>query len=64
MQALICGYEVEKSPEEKVREFYEYLESEYRKSLLNKDASKYHLAIVTLQRVLNDLGIIIDGVNA
>jgi DNA integrity scanning protein DisA with diadenylate cyclase activity len=64
MQALICGYEVEKSPEEKVCEFFDYLETQYRENLLNRDASKYHLAIVTLKRVLNDLGIKIAGVNA
>jgi DNA integrity scanning protein DisA with diadenylate cyclase activity len=64
MQALICGYEEEKSPEEKVCEFFDYLETQYRENLLNRDASKYHLAIVTLKRVLNDLGIKIAGVNA
>jgi DNA integrity scanning protein DisA with diadenylate cyclase activity len=64
MQALICGYEVEKTPEEKVCEFFDYLETQYRENLLNRDASKYHLAIVTLKRVLNDLGIKIAGVNA
>ncbi|MFL6560205.1 MAG: DUF1642 domain-containing protein [Bacillus sp. (in: firmicutes)] len=64
MEALICGYEVEKSPEEKVREFYEYLEAQYRENLHNETASKYHLAVVTLKRVLSDLGILIVGVNA
>jgi DNA integrity scanning protein DisA with diadenylate cyclase activity len=64
MEALICGYVVEKSPEEKVCEFFDYLETQYRENLLNRDASKYHLAIVTLKRVLNDLGIKIAGVNA
>jgi hypothetical protein len=64
MSALVNGYEIEKTPEEKVCEFFDYLETQYRENLLNRDASKYHLAIVTLKRVLNDLGIKIAGVNA
>jgi DNA integrity scanning protein DisA with diadenylate cyclase activity len=64
MEALICGYEVEKTPEEKVREYYDYLEKCYNGNLHNKEASKYHLALVTVRRTLNDLGIKISGVNA
>ena len=56
MEALICGYEVEKTPEEKVREFY------------TEDTSEIHyeeqLRRWTIRRTLDLLGIKIAGVNA
>ena len=50
MEALICGYEVEKSPEEKVREYY---------NVLITANPKY-----AVQHTLDLLGIKVKGVNA
>ncbi|MDR7001634.1 hypothetical protein [Neobacillus niacini] len=50
MEALICGYQIEKSPEDKVREYYENL---------------YYAAEKTcVEHTLDLLGIKIAGVNA
>ena len=63
MEALICGYQIEKTPEEKVREFYNYLTECYEANLYNDDAKKYHFARSTLRTTLHKLGIKIEGVN-
>ena len=65
MEALICGYEVEKSAEEKVREFYGHLTEEIRLNYHNSVAqNKYQFAAFTVKATLNRLGIKIEGVNA
>jgi DNA integrity scanning protein DisA with diadenylate cyclase activity len=70
MEALICGYEVEKSPEEKVREYYEYVKSE-RESLqgystleIRQQSAKYRTTELAIENTLDLLGIKIAGVNA
>jgi hypothetical protein len=63
-KALVNGYEVEKTPEEKVCQYFDYLEKRYNENLHDRDAGKYHLALVSVKRTLNDLGIKIEGVNA
>jgi hypothetical protein len=58
MEALICGYEVEKSPEEQVREYYE---THCRFKTLTPHQAGIAVGIcATLKR----LGITIEGVNA
>jgi DNA integrity scanning protein DisA with diadenylate cyclase activity len=65
MEVLICGYEVEKSPEEKVREFYKNLTEEIRSNPHNYVAqNKYQFAAFVVKATLNRLGIKIEGVNA
>jgi hypothetical protein len=64
MEALICGYEVEKTPEENVREYWKGVMTRW--SLDNNDPmERYyegsHDAIIT---VLGILGIKIPGVNS
>jgi hypothetical protein len=70
MEALICGYQIEKSPEEKVHEYYERINAE-RKSLQNyasinnlRQAERYMLIERTIKLTLELLGIKIAGVNA
>ncbi|MFD3198869.1 hypothetical protein [Bacillus sp. LR_5] len=61
--ALVNGYEVEKTPEEKVRDFYESFNTGF-----GTFHSETHFRFEEYQRVikttLNFLGIKIDGVNA
>jgi DNA integrity scanning protein DisA with diadenylate cyclase activity len=70
MEALICGYEVEKSPEEKVRDYYEYVKSEretlqgYSTEGLRQHADRYRSAELAIRNTLDLLGIKIAGVNA
>jgi DNA integrity scanning protein DisA with diadenylate cyclase activity len=69
MEALICGYEVEKSPEEKVAEYYEYVKSE-RESLqgystleIRQQSEKYRTTELAIKNTLDLLGVTIAGVN-
>lgn len=61
---LINGYEVDKTPEEKVREYYEKLCDGYDRAQFNEDEGKYLLMKRAVRRTLDDLGIKIEGVNA
>lgn len=56
MQALVNGYEVEKSPEEKLRESYE----KFREAMVY---SYEHGIADGIRRALNTLGITIEGIN-
>ncbi|WEZ21193.1 hypothetical protein P5661_06340 [Bacillus subtilis] len=56
--ALINGYEVEKTPEEKVREYFEKLWADYC------DTNEIEIAKETIINTLDLLGIKIEGVNA
>lgn len=70
MQALICGYEVEQTPEEKVREYYEYVKSEresiqgYSTLEIRQQSAKYRTTELAIKNTLDLLGIKIAGVNA
>jgi hypothetical protein len=60
MQALICGYEVEGGPEDKVRQYYKLVQS-YAKTMGHND---YHEGqLFAIERTLKYLGIKIEGVN-
>ena len=66
MEALICGYQVERSPEEKVRELYDALVSgrnEYYGVSVTMHA-RYDLAVQSVRKALGFLGIKIEGVNS
>ncbi|WGD77715.1 hypothetical protein P5643_13950 [Bacillus subtilis] len=62
--ALVNGYEVEKTPEEKVREYFESLWSDY----CNSDDPFIEVACESARAAVNEtlnlLGIKIEGVNA
>jgi hypothetical protein len=58
MSALVNGYEVEQTPEEKVQEYYDFLRSA---STWNEDHAGKVRAI---EKTLDLLGIKISGVNA
>ncbi|MCY8570333.1 hypothetical protein [Bacillus haynesii] len=61
--ALINGYEVEKAPEEKVREYYEKLCDGYDRAQFYEDKGKYLLMKRAVRRTLDALGIKISGIN-
>ena len=56
MQALVCGYTIDRSPEEKVREYYEILRTKY-------DFEESLIAECAVVDTLDLLGIKIEGVN-
>jgi DNA integrity scanning protein DisA with diadenylate cyclase activity len=59
MEALICGYEVEKTPEEKVRDQYQAIRNRY------PNVTKFDEGILSgMTDTLYLLGIKIEGVNA
>ncbi|NYV67625.1 hypothetical protein HYI36_20310 [Bacillus sp. Gen3] len=66
MTALVNGYEVEKTPEEKVREYYEEIDSYRRQSKgFDSNASdEFHRMCDAIRTTLDLLGIKIEGVNA
>ncbi|MGG1018608.1 hypothetical protein ABE151_04375 [Bacillus paralicheniformis] len=61
--ALINGYEVEKTPEEKVREYYEKLCDGYDRAQFYEDEGKYLLMKRAVRRTLDALGVQIAGIN-
>jgi hypothetical protein len=71
MSALVNGYTIEKSPEEKVREYYEELKEQRelasKGSLFSSmEISRYHRLtskMVSVRHTLNLLGITIEGIN-
>ncbi|MGQ5176985.1 hypothetical protein ACSQ7W_11850 [Bacillus halotolerans] len=65
--ALVNGYEVKKTPEEKVREYYEKTERtrDERQSAGDIEGKRFHGgALVGICTTLELLGIKIEGVNA
>lgn len=65
--ALVNGYEVEKTPEEKVREYFEWLKRSRDERHIAGDVEGKRFKAGLLQGVLNTLdylGIKIEGVNA
>ncbi|NRG33932.1 hypothetical protein [Niallia circulans] len=66
MSALINGYEVEQSPEDKLREYYaDIIDMRERKRGIDPTLSLYYTEkAVSVRRTLNILGITIDGINA
>ncbi|NRF01228.1 hypothetical protein HRF55_10530 [Bacillus subtilis] len=65
--ALVNGYEVEKTPEEKVREYYEKTERtrDERQSAGDIEGKRFHGGVMNgICNTLDLLGIKIEGVNA
>jgi hypothetical protein len=63
MEALICGYEVEKTPEERMRE---YFKASVELKAEVKDIEQYQFCfgkVVGIHSTLDILGIKIDGIN-
>ena len=66
MNALVNGYEVEKTPEEKVREYYESIErwaKRMRERAGHAGESNALYELTGIETTLNKLGITIEGVN-
>ncbi|WP_432661346.1 hypothetical protein [Bacillus subtilis] len=62
--ALVNGYEVEKTPEEKVREYHRSLVCDMERALSYAEEGNYRSAIEAVEETLGLLGIKIEGVNA
>jgi len=63
--ALINGYEIEKSPEQKVREYYGFNHDEHHKVLTASPRGQYTSGVADgIRKTLDLLGIKIEGVNA
>ncbi|TYS25139.1 hypothetical protein FZC71_00910 [Bacillus subtilis] len=62
--ALVNGYEVEKTPEEKVREYFEGLHRDEYLTRSRDEAHGLECEITGVENTLNLLGIKIEGVNA
>ncbi|MEC1584417.1 hypothetical protein P9D80_03440 [Bacillus spizizenii] len=62
--ALVNGYEVEKTSEEKVREYHQSLVCDMDRALSYEDEGNCRSAIEAVEETLNLLGIKIEGVNA
>ena len=63
MQALVIGYEVEKSPEDAVREYYEDL-SRVVGGYIGYEPAAARIRMRTIAKTLEILGIKIGGINA
>jgi hypothetical protein len=63
--ALVNGYEIEKSPEDKVREYYNYAQDRYDLSNNGSSEEDYFAGVLKgIEITLNLLDIKIPGVNA
>ncbi|MCY7759718.1 hypothetical protein [Bacillus inaquosorum] len=62
--ALVNGYEVEKTPEEKVREYHRSLVCDMDRALSYEEEGNYRSAIEAVEETLKLFGIKIEGVNA
>ncbi|WP_226570338.1 DUF1642 domain-containing protein [Bacillus stratosphericus] len=63
--ALINGYEIEKTPEEKVREYYAFNHDERCKVLTASPRGQYTSGVADgIRKTLDLLGVKIEGVNA
>jgi hypothetical protein len=63
MEALICGYDVEQTPEEKIRDYYDLNKRHYDD--LGEYENEYYGGVLDgVESVLDYLGIKIEGVNA
>ena len=64
VKMLLNGYEVEKSPEEKVREYYGRKRQRRNGLLCGIEREHLEVSMHTVQETLDLLGIKIEGVNA
>ena len=63
--ALINGYEIVMTPEEKVKAYYDYICAEHEKSIPYSKDDHYTVGVTQgIQRTLEHLGIKVEGVNA
>lgn len=63
MRALVIGYEVEKTPEEKVREYYLSVKRLAERTKGTFTEAEYVSESIGIKRTLDKLGIAIEGVN-
>lgn len=66
LAALVNGYEIEKTPEEQIRELYEGTKDNYpSKTSLNEWGEGYCAGVLnTVENILYILGIEVEGINA
>ncbi len=64
LAALVNGYEVEKSPEDKLREYYEWAEKSRQKFADSEDFTRADARLDGLLSALDILGIKVEGINA
>lgn len=57
MRALVIGYEVERTPEERLRDYYEYLQR------IKSDSIYDDLRAEAVEETLDILGITVEGIN-
>jgi hypothetical protein len=63
MEALICGYEVEASPEDNLRKYYE--EAQYKRLSGAYTQTSYGRGVTDgIERTLEYLGMKVEGINA
>jgi len=65
LSALVNGYEIERTPEEKLREYYEGLKSsEDSLEIAGYSGSQFRQGWQSVENTLDILGITIEGINA
>ncbi|WP_142385078.1 hypothetical protein [Cytobacillus massiliigabonensis] len=65
MSALVNGYEIEKTPEEKIRDYYYGLKgTECSLELRGQSGSQFRQGWQSVRETLDILGITIEGINA
>lgn len=65
MSALVNGYTIAQSPEEKLREYYFELKSKLNKYVFGSDTyMSYRNEMIGIEKALSILGIQIEGINA
>ena len=56
LRALVIGYEIERTPKERLRDYYEYLRQSRRRSIQDQQAD-------AIKEALEILGITVAGIN-
>lgn len=64
MSALVNGYEIERTPEERLREYYERVQSNRRVVTRAAAVTYYDFELRAIENTLDILGITIEGINA
>ena len=63
MRALVNGYEIEKTPEEKVQEYYLSVKGLAERSKDTNTKAEHESELLGIKTTLDKLGIVIEGVN-